>query len=221
MELLIESEFQSVQKEQQCSISCPGDCVVSEWTAWTNCDSRFRFWFLWFANIARYIWEPLKLSCSDSIRNRSRSILRQSSISTCAFDLMETESCVAGINCNQIKTVWTEWTSCTSQNGCNNDGSKFRFMNCYKNNQLVDPYECSSSGEELVERQTCRFECDVDCIISDWGEWSPCPPMPTCGVLQERVKPLASNVTFVICLSKVKKVTEDHSKILGIWKGIS
>ena len=81
---------------------------------------------------------------------------------------------------------WTNWSSCSSQNGCNTDGWKFRFANCYKNNQLVDPYECSSAGEDLVERQNCRFECDVDCVISQWEEWSACPTRPSCGVLEAK-----------------------------------
>ena len=99
---------------------------------------------------------------------------------------METESCISGINCNELKKQWTSWSSCTSQNGCNTDGLRFRFANCYINNQLVDPYECSSTGGDLVDRQNCIFECDVDCVISEWGEWSACPAPPLCGVLEAK-----------------------------------
>ncbi|XP_063789788.1 thrombospondin type-1 domain-containing protein 7B isoform X1 [Pseudophryne corroboree] len=143
---------------QNCTLSCPGECVMSSWGQWSQCP---------------------KLCDSVSLRSRTRFPLRfPASIKPCPKD-SETEPCVLNSNCFHYQYNVTEWSTCQlSEKAICGEGIKTRLLDCTRSDgKSVQMSYCEQLGLKKPEKMSlrCLVECTFDCHISDWSAWSPCP----------------------------------------------
>ncbi|CAB3989433.1 Hypothetical predicted protein, partial [Paramuricea clavata] len=140
---------------QKCSLSCPGDCVVSIWTSWNPC-------------------VPSKGGC---VQNRWRKTERQehvTSVKKCSGYAIEKINCTCP---SPGKVVTSDWTTCVLNQilgpGCGK-GMQYRSVKCEgENGTMLDKKHCPNFDTTLPSRD-CEIPCPVDCIMGDWNEWSRC-----------------------------------------------
>ncbi|XP_053409281.1 thrombospondin type-1 domain-containing protein 7A-like isoform X2 [Mercenaria mercenaria] len=146
---------------RSCYSPCVGECVVSEWTAWSRCQ------------------QP----CADpnQVQIRTRTVLRQPSddpIHVCPI-LLDERFCIRGDNCVEYTWILTDWTSCLVNNGQDECGvgHKERYPVCQdQTGRIVDDELCVLALGESTELLVvaCQIPCDVDCLLTEWSPWSEC-----------------------------------------------
>ncbi|XP_033731850.1 thrombospondin type-1 domain-containing protein 7A-like isoform X2 [Pecten maximus] len=153
---------------RSCYLPCPGDCVLSEWTEWSQCQ------------------QPCN---HNQMQQRERTIRRESAAyseyqSTCP-PLTESRHCIRGENCIEYSWELAQWTTCLVNNGLDDCGvgHKERYAIC-KNHfgRVVDNKLCKYVHGQVTEPLvvSCEIPCDVDCLLSDWSPWSACSK--SCGL---------------------------------------
>ncbi|XP_035212989.1 spondin-1-like isoform X3 [Stegodyphus dumicola] len=129
---------QLVDKEP-CNPPCVGNisCRTTEWGEWSECS----------------------VTCGKGLRTRSRKYLDNRARKTCAFELMEKETCMAP------KAV------------CDTEP-----IRPGRRRPEVNP-EQNNASDDLLYRILLDVEMDLDpnstCAVTQWSEWSPCTV--TCG----------------------------------------
>ncbi|XP_071440668.1 thrombospondin type-1 domain-containing protein 7B-like, partial [Hetaerina americana] len=154
-----------------CHVACPGQCVVSPWSDWSDCPKPC---------------DPHKE------RQRTRSILRapvdsasislshlgshMSAVHTCP-PLIQVETCVEGVSCFSHGWVATPWGSCLPLGGspCG-EGVQSRAVVCRRggkeNGRAVDDKFCELEGvRPSPSEKWCYVDCPVDCEVTAWGLW--------------------------------------------------
>ncbi|XP_033624785.1 thrombospondin type-1 domain-containing protein 7A-like isoform X2 [Asterias rubens] len=146
---------------RQCGKPCSGECVVSDWTAWSICPQ----------------------DCDNlHYHNRTRTVLRQpSSLTeggvTCPPSL-QVEPCHMGVDCTAHRWNATDWSSCIMEQGAAcGKGKMVRIPRCLLNDgREVDPSICERLNLPKPESLAvpCSVECPEDCILSPWSDWGKC-----------------------------------------------
>ena len=128
------------------------DCIVSEWSTWSQCSS----------------------SCQIGTRSRTRLILRAASFkgATCP-NLIESEGCNISIACEDCAySSWSAWGACTvsCQGGVRTRTRKLIWKSDIQ----------GSCQDPEIDFERCNEQnCPVDCKLSSWTTWSACSS--TCG----------------------------------------
>lgn len=131
------------------TLHIPRDCVLTNWTAWTNCSE----------------------GCGGGMQFRTRSVLTQAEAGgrNCSqFEKEQERACNTQhcpIDC--VVSEWSDWTNCTAE--C---GGGFQRRN--RTVQVYPDYGGAECGN-VTERRECNTQqCPTECELSEWGAWSQC-----------------------------------------------
>uniref|UniRef100_A0A8C7YN61 Thrombospondin, type I, domain containing 7Aa n=1 Tax=Oryzias sinensis TaxID=183150 RepID=A0A8C7YN61_9TELE len=152
--------------EEACIIPCPSDCKLSEWSNWSRCSK----------------------SCGSGVKVRSK-WLREKPYNggrPCpkldhVNQVYEVVPCLS--DCGQYVWVaepWSVWkiSNVDLRSNCG-EGVQTRKIRCMLNtidgpSEQVEDYLCDPEEMPLGARNS-QLPCPGDCVLSDWGSWSPCP----------------------------------------------
>ncbi|XP_039676768.1 thrombospondin type-1 domain-containing protein 7A [Perca fluviatilis] len=154
--------------EEACIIPCPSDCKLSEWSNWSRCSK----------------------SCGSGVKVRSK-WLREKPYNggrPCPkldhvnqAQVYEVVPCLS--DCGQyvwLAEPWSVWkvSNVDLKDNCG-EGIQTRKVRCMLNtidgpSEQVEDYLCDPEEMPLGARNS-RLPCPEDCVLSDWGAWSPCP----------------------------------------------
>ncbi|KAL8441527.1 hypothetical protein Emed_007553 [Eimeria media] len=131
---------------------CRVDCLLSEWTAWSECSHP----------------------CGLGEQRRTREVLElPTDRGAPCGSLEETRPCGGHCDPKCILSDWTEWGACTSL--CQQAGASDP-ITTRSRVVLLEAPDCPSPSS-LMETQKCSalgFRCDIDCQVGAWSQWSPC-----------------------------------------------
>ncbi|XP_077599244.1 thrombospondin type-1 domain-containing protein 7A [Stigmatopora nigra] len=154
--------------EEACIIPCPSDCKLSEWSNWSRCSKP----------------------CGSGVKVRSK-WLREKPYNggrPCPkldhvnqAQVYEVVPCVS--DCGQYVWVvepWSVWkvTNADLKDNCG-EGVQTRKVRCMLNtldgpSEQVEDYLCDPEQMPVGARNS-HLPCPEECVLSDWGVWSPCP----------------------------------------------
>ncbi|XP_071957188.1 thrombospondin type-1 domain-containing protein 7A-like isoform X2 [Antedon mediterranea] len=149
------------ERKQTCTIPCPGDCAVSEWSEWSTCSE----------------------TCGPvgGIQMRTRLILglSNSTAEPCISEdeLHQTRVCGHWDNCRSHHWQVYPWETCVSDDfgTCGHmNGTQIRKVLCEMDSEpSIDESMCDPSLKPNVSRP-CDVICPIDCRLSLWSEWTQC-----------------------------------------------
>ncbi|KAF4083405.1 hypothetical protein AMELA_G00140860 [Ameiurus melas] len=148
-----------------CEVSCPVDCLLSDWSLWSECSH----------------------TCgAQSQMARSRLVLHQAEEGgrPCPSQLSQTKPC-------PIRPCYSwmlgDWNSCRVEGAECGDGVRERNVSCVvhwgsiagpphpkavKEEHCVENGLSKANGTEL--HQPCSIPCPGDCHLTNWSPWSVC-----------------------------------------------
>ena len=142
---------------RSCYVPCDGECVVSEWSAWSECPS----------------------GCTgNQCQIRTRKVLRAGTSRGECEDLIKARSCST-----ESPYSWQEhaWSNCTlswmgrpEQEYCGN-GIQRRIVECIVSSHNTSTYDARCERlPKPISSQACFIPCPIDCIVSPFSKWSEC-----------------------------------------------
>ncbi|XP_072020209.1 thrombospondin type-1 domain-containing protein 7B-like [Amphiura filiformis] len=150
------------EETRECTKPCPGECVVSEWGEWSICPGN--------CNLV-------------SFRHRTREIIRElppEEEENLCLDEMEQQQCMLGINCYEYVWNVTAWSTCELKPGavCG-EGTMTRILQCKEKNEAGNVVDMSYCEERLAPfnqplEGKCHVGCSIDCLLSEWSQWTKC-----------------------------------------------
>lgn len=133
---------------RQCYLkTCPVDCKVGSWSAWSVCDQ----------------------SCGSGSKSRSRVLIHSASHGGVACPPLQAHAACSDGPCpvHCVASKWGPWTQCTATCG---GGTQLRSRSIVSHAEHGG-YVCPS----LSASQQCNVHaCPVDCTVSSWRTWTVC-----------------------------------------------
>ncbi|NWX81546.1 THS7B protein, partial [Nothoprocta pentlandii] len=177
--------------EESCTVPCPFDCKLSDWSSWAPCSS----------------------SCGLGVSTRSRWLKEKpyNGGRPCPkLDLKNQvhEAVPCYSECNQYAWAVEAWSPCkidSEQNSLHcGEGMQTRKVRCVNTAEEHEgetvPHAMCNQSEIPEESQKCSLYCPGECAVSAWGQWSKCPQVCDPNVMQLRTRQvLRSSVTAKPC----------------------
>ncbi|XP_075367636.1 thrombospondin type-1 domain-containing protein 7B isoform X2 [Mycteria americana] len=177
--------------EESCTVPCPFDCKLSDWSSWSPCSS----------------------SCGPGVKVRSKWLKEKpyNGGRPCPkLDLKnqvyEAVPCYA--ECHQYSWVVEPWSPCkinSEQNSLHcGEGIQTRKVRCVSTAEdhggETVPNALCDQAEMPALMQKCSLYCPSECAVSDWGQWSTCPQVCDPNIMQTRTRQvLRSSVNTKPC----------------------
>ncbi|NXQ22466.1 THS7B protein, partial [Peucedramus taeniatus] len=165
--------------EEPCTVPCPFDCKLSDWSSWSPCSS----------------------SCGPGVRVRSKWLKEKpyNGGRPCPkLDLKNQvhEAVPCYSECNQYSWEVGPWSPCkinSEQNSLHcGEGIQTREVRCVSTAEdhgvETVPNTLCSQAEVPEAVQKCTLYCPSECAVSDWGQWSPCPQVCDPNIMQTRTR---------------------------------
>ncbi|NXA36109.1 THS7B protein, partial [Eudromia elegans] len=165
--------------EEPCTVPCPFDCRLSDWSSWAPCSS----------------------SCGVGMRIRSRWLKEKpyNGGRPCPkLDLRNQvhEAVPCYSECNQYAWAVEAWSPCTIDSEQNSlhcgEGMQTRKVRCVNTAEEHEgetvPHAMCNQSEIPEETQKCSLYCPGECAVSAWGQWSKCPQVCDPSVMQLRTR---------------------------------
>ncbi|NXC13134.1 THS7B protein, partial [Corythaeola cristata] len=166
--------------EESCTVPCPFDCKLSDWSSWSPCSS----------------------SCGPGVKVRSKWLKEKpyNGGRPCPkLDLKNQvyEAVPCYSECNQYSWVVEPWSPCkinSEQNSLHcGEGIQTRKVRCVKTKAQdhggeTVPSALCNQAEIPDTMQKCSLYCPSECAVSDWGQWSKCPQVCDPNVMQTRTR---------------------------------
>ncbi|NWR84339.1 THS7B protein, partial [Furnarius figulus] len=165
--------------EEPCTVPCPFDCKLSDWSTWSPCSS----------------------SCGPGVKVRSRWLKEKpyNGGRPCPkLDLKNQvhEAVPCYSECNQYAWVVEPWSPCkidSEQNSLHcGEGIQTRKVRCVSTAEShggeTVPNALCNQADIPDTVQKCSLYCPGECAVSDWGEWSRCPQVCDPSVMQTRTR---------------------------------
>ncbi|XP_052804646.1 thrombospondin type-1 domain-containing protein 7A-like [Mya arenaria] len=152
-------------KEHRCLITCPVDCVMSDWSAWTDCST----------------------SCGTGVQMRYRHVKQNPAeggrlCPTIDSGGKETQTRICTMECVMFGWRTYRWDLClpaTYGSVCGN-GTQSRRVRCEEHSDIgftgdepVDEFMCIDQYRPPI-RRPCYSPCVGECVVTEWSEWSMC-----------------------------------------------
>ncbi|XP_076810330.1 spondin-1-like, partial [Clavelina lepadiformis] len=130
--------------------SCPIDCKVSTWSAWSHCDK----------------------SCGTGGRRRTRTITQTAKFGGRACPrLAKVEGCLeiaCPVHCKV--SDWSTWSDCNQSCGNGTQKRRRNIKHEARHGGTLCPAE-----DDLLETKLCNVkDCPIDCKVGSWSQWSEC-----------------------------------------------
>uniref|UniRef100_A0A8C4VDA8 Thrombospondin type-1 domain-containing protein 7A n=1 Tax=Falco tinnunculus TaxID=100819 RepID=A0A8C4VDA8_FALTI len=177
--------------EETCTVPCPFDCKLSDWSSWSPCSS----------------------SCGPGVKVRSKWLKEKPynggrpcpklDLKNQVYDAVPCYS-----ECNQYAWVVEPWSPCkinSEQNSLHcGEGIQTRKVRCVSTAEdhggETVPNALCNQAEIPDVMQKCSLYCPSECAVSDWGQWSECPQVCDPNVMQTRTRQvLRSSVNAKPC----------------------
>ncbi|XP_058277386.1 thrombospondin type-1 domain-containing protein 7B [Hirundo rustica] len=165
--------------EEPCTVPCPFDCKLSDWSSWSPCSS----------------------SCGPGVRVRSKWLKEKpyNGGRPCPkLDLRNQvhEAVPCYSECNQYSWEVGPWSPCeinSEQNSLHcGEGIQTREVRCVSSAEdrgmEAVPSSLCNQAEVPETVQKCSLYCPSECAVSDWGQWSPCPQVCDPHIMQTRTR---------------------------------
>ncbi|XP_009998692.1 PREDICTED: thrombospondin type-1 domain-containing protein 7B [Chaetura pelagica] len=165
--------------EESCTVPCPFDCKLSDWSSWSPCSS----------------------SCGPGVKVRSKWLKEKpyNGGRPCPkLDLKNQvyEAVPCYTECNQYSWVVEPWSPCkinSEQNSLHcGEGIQTRRVRCVSSAEdhggETVPSALCNQAEIPDVMQKCSLYCPSECAVSDWGQWSRCPQVCDPSIMQTRTR---------------------------------
>lgn len=147
---------------RSCTIDCPVDCIMSDWSSWLECS----------------------VTCGGGTRSRSRFITQRAAFggSECPEDIdgiITTTGNCSNNPCYDYEWETGDWSNCTLffLNDKCGPGFQTRSVDCKRSDDtVVSSGVCSVSlfVAEPTNQQNCYIACADECIFDSWSSFGPC-----------------------------------------------
>ncbi|XP_064634127.1 thrombospondin type-1 domain-containing protein 7B-like isoform X2 [Lineus longissimus] len=168
------AESEKPVMSETCTVPCPNDCVVSGWSAWSDCSKT--------------------CGVKGGTQSRTRRILaygNNNSVCVRPDQLLETRPCNQ-ISCSMYTWQVSAWGKCESNLTAtsielyrflgiltDNNGVQKRKVFCKTDTGEISPGALCDQDSKPVNEQICTLPVPQDCVVSAWSAWTSCSK--TCG----------------------------------------
>ncbi|XP_017564196.1 thrombospondin type-1 domain-containing protein 7A isoform X2 [Pygocentrus nattereri] len=153
------------QMNASCTVECPVNCQLSEWSAWTECSQ----------------------TCGlEGRMSRRRSVVQASRGDgrPCPAQMEQWKPCPVR-PC--YRWNYSQWSECRVEDVVCGEGRRFRNLSCFVSDgsrdvpgSLVEEELCAGleaavdGDKNIILEEACTLPCPGDCYLMEWSDWSPC-----------------------------------------------
>uniref|UniRef100_A0A3P9MW48 Thrombospondin type-1 domain-containing protein 7A n=1 Tax=Poecilia reticulata TaxID=8081 RepID=A0A3P9MW48_POERE len=153
------------QMNVSCTVECPVNCQLSEWSVWSECSQ----------------------TCGlDGKMQRQRSVVQasQGDGRPCPAQMEQWKPCPVR-PC--YRWQYSPWSECRVESVVCGHGTRYRNLSCFVSDgsgdgesSMVDEELCSSlelavnGDKKIILKEACTLPCPGECYLMEWSDWSSC-----------------------------------------------